>query len=230
MDYSQFYLINDKDLRDAVIVDFVEDFDDWEVTTGERILPEHTLCYPCMGRTYYDVIVPSRVCPFVVSGKIIDALTENNITGWKATSVRIAGKEDLRYYVLMITGRCGPVDYTKSERIIQKSPGGIDCPYLRGLYFDLDSWDGSDFFMAEDVGFIFTTEKVKKLLVRIKSRNVSFERITDFTGIPFALPEEHLSCVLQGEGDKWSDLVRTIEARAKQERQRYKFSVNGEKP
>lgn len=214
MDFSHFYSLEEKGLLNAVCVDFVEDFDEWEVTRGERILPEYALCYPCMGRKYYDIIIPSRVCPFVVSGKIIDALTENNITGWKATSVRIAGKEDLRYYVLMITGRCGPVDYAKSERIIQKSPGGIDCPYIRGLYFEPESWDGTDIFVADNVSWIFCTGKVKKVIERIKATNISFESCTDITIDAFACPKDILSCLMEKE-DRWSELVRTIKNEAK---------------
>jgi len=210
MDISHFYCLDEKGLLNAVCVHFAQDFDEWNVLRGKSHLPEGALCYPYMGKRYYDVIIPSSPFPYLVSDKIIDAFVQNSITGWKATSVKIVGKEDLKYYVLMVTGRCGIVDRNRSEKIIQKSPGGIECPYIRGLYFEPESWDGTDIFVADNVSWIFCTEKVKTVIEEIKATNISFERNTDITIDAFACPKDVLSCLTEKE-DKWSDLVRTIE-------------------
>lgn len=217
MDSTQFYCLDEEGLLNAVCVDFAEDFNSWDVLRGNSLLPEGALCYPYMGKKFYDIIIPSRPFPFLISDKVVDAFTRNSITGWKATPVRIAGKEDLKYYVLMVTGRCGFVDRNKSVRIIKKSPGGKDWPFLQGLFFEPESWDGTDMFVAENVSFIFCTEKVKKVIKQIKATNISFENSMGITIDAFTCPSDVLSCLTEKEADKWSDLVRTIKAQVDEE-------------
>lgn len=226
MDYTDFYWLTDKDIRNAVCVSFAQDIDDWNVLRGINPLPEGALCYPYMGKRYYDIIIPSRPFPFLISDKIIDAFARNNITGWKATSVKIVGKEELKYYVLMVTGRCGYIDCNKSEKIIQKSPGGEDWPFLRGLYFEPESWDGTDIFVADNMSFIICKEKVKKILESIKATNVSYEKITDLTLEATSTQEEVMNDMIQGKDDKWSELIRTINKKVDEELRLHGFAIN----
>lgn len=226
MDFTQFYCLDEKGLLNAVCVDFTDDFNSGDVLRGNSLLPDGTLCYPYMGKKFYDIIIPSRPFPFLVSDKIVDAISRNNITGWKATPVRIAGKEDLKYYILMVTGRCGFVDYNKCKKIIKKTPGGEDWPFLQGLFFEPESWDGTDIFVAENVAFIFCTEKVKKVIKQIKATNVSFENTIGITIDAFACPNDVLSCLIEKEVDNWSDLVRTIKARVDDELRLHGFAIN----
>jgi hypothetical protein len=51
----------------------------------------------------------------------------------------------------------------------------------KGLFFDPESWDGSDFFMpAERVGYVFVVEAVKRAFERAKIRNVEFKPLDQF--------------------------------------------------
>jgi len=60
-------------------------------------------------------------------------------------------------------------------------PGGI-FPAWHGLYFDPESWDGSDFFMSADgYGAIFAVEEVTRVFRKAKIKNISFKRLTDIT-------------------------------------------------
>jgi hypothetical protein len=60
-------------------------------------------------------------------------------------------------------------------------PGGI-FPRWYGLYFNPDTWDGSDFFIPERLGtMIFVVEDVKRAFHKAKVRNTEFTSIVDFS-------------------------------------------------
>jgi hypothetical protein len=47
------------------------------------------------------------------------------------------------------------------------------------MHVGLDKWDGSDFFMPGETGFIIITERVRDLFVSNKFSNMSFENLAD---------------------------------------------------
>ena len=59
-------------------------------------------------------------------------------------------------------------------------PAGI-FPIGKGLLFEPESWDGSDLFTpAENVGYVFMVEAVKKAFERAKIRNVAFTPLDQY--------------------------------------------------
>ena len=98
---------------------------------------------------------------------------DNNITGWKGIPTVIHKHEDLKYYILTVTGRCGPLDRSKTQIVDStKLIHGQTVKANQGLFFPEDSWDGSDMFVSEYVNFTFVTEKVKTILEKNKVTNV----------------------------------------------------------
>jgi hypothetical protein len=56
------------------------------------------------------------------------------------------------------------------------------------LFFEEDSWDGSDFFMEErKSGWVFVTRRVVDFFRRNKIRNVQFERMDELEIPPEAV-------------------------------------------
>jgi hypothetical protein len=124
-----------------------------------------------------EVIWTTMGTMVVVSDSVVQLLRSHGFTGWSLYEVTVRDKQGQLvpgYNGLAITGRCGPIDYSRTVVVPRIRPAGI-FPVGKGLLFDPDSWDGSDLFMpAENVGFKFMVEDVKKAFERAKIRNVSF--------------------------------------------------------
>lgn len=113
---------------------------------------------------------------------MIAIMSESNLTGWDTYDVEIEGRvpEDGGVYKgLIVTGRCGPTIPEWSEEVTVETPAGGHRTMQKGLYFDLSQYDGSDFFMAPERGFVFVTERVKEAFRRNKVTNVDFTPVTE---------------------------------------------------
>ena len=141
---------------------------------------------------------------WLISEKMKNLLEENRITGWKTYPIKLFYKkmEPIEgYYGFSITGRCGPIDFSKSEIIKHTStvyeehvwvegkgyqPVQLEKPYVytwkeyKGLHIDLDSWDGSDFInpMIPEVRMTIVTQKVVNVLKGI-NRQITFTNLMD---------------------------------------------------
>lgn len=128
-----------------------------------------------------DIIWTSSVAPLIVSERFINLLKSGSFKGWDKYKIKLLDKEKEEihnYYGLSITGRCGSIDDSKSEKIMVNYPAG-KFPNYKGLYFSPTSWDGSDLFMTEDrTGWIFVTDRVKKALEGINIQNVKITPVT----------------------------------------------------
>jgi hypothetical protein len=137
--------------------------------------------YYRMGRAVpSDVIWTTGLHPVIVHKRVIDLLLDHRFTGWGTYPVEVYGKQGEPYpdYLgLSFTGRCGPIDGSRSERTLVEMPGGL-VPHWKGIYFDEQSWDGSDFFMCSDgKGWMFVTEDVVKAFKKTKVRGVTFDSL-----------------------------------------------------
>ena len=115
----------------------------------------------------------------LISERVVQILRDHEFTGWDVCPVALwdkAGAPLPTYYYLQVLGRCGPRDPSKSEPFEEEMPGAW-FPRLRGLYFDPETWDGSDFFLPAKTAFIAVTEPVTRALAHAKVKNVTFERL-----------------------------------------------------
>jgi len=135
------------------------------------------------GEKLQDVLDTGWAGLYLISDKMKDILEDNNLIGWEAFSVKILDKykqEIQNYHGLSITGRCGPIDYSKSE-IIEKRlvPNGPLVKYYKGMHIGLDKWDGSDFFIPEKDFDIIITQRVANILKENKLTNIKLENIAN---------------------------------------------------
>lgn len=110
-----------------------------------------------------DVIWTTLALPMLMSERACEALHNQRFSGWNTVPVDLRGKkgEQLgRYFLLCISGRCGPIDLSRGETLLKRKPHGL-FSFRRGLYFDPETWEGWDIFMSEDRGYRFVTERVR---------------------------------------------------------------------
>ena len=70
------------------------------------------------GRRWEDILGVGWPTLYVISEKIKNIFEKNNLTGWKTFPVEVLNKRKKKmegYYGMSITGKCGPVDDSKSE-------------------------------------------------------------------------------------------------------------------
>ncbi len=190
-----------------------DEWDDLKIRIDKNI-PKGELRFivnPCFGKKFWDVVTAGQGLLLGISGRVVKLLQDNNITGCKFYPITINDHEDLSYYLLTITGRCGAFDISKSkvmetieypESVIQNSniviPKG-KFSIMKGFHFPLESWDGSDFFTPEGGGDIIVTERVKDLLKKHKVTNVVLENIKDMVWNSGIYPENTARGILQSE-------------------------------
>ncbi len=132
----------------------------------------------------------------LLSGRVKDLLEEHGISGWKSYPVCLYdkfGKPVEGYSALGVTGRCGPADPAKALKRLRVYPSGFIGYEYYGNYFDPESWDGSDIFVADGEGpGICVTERVKKLLKKKKIKHVAVDTSLEDTiweGFEIMYPE-----------------------------------------
>jgi hypothetical protein len=123
----------------------------------------------------------------LVSECFIDTLLEERASGWSTYPVRLYDKAGLElpgYVGLAVTGRAGPVDRSKSriELLPPPVPQGQAMYAEIGMYFDPESWDGSDIFIPEGTAAVCVVERVKRALEKRKLTNIEFEALSEREG------------------------------------------------
>ena len=132
-----------------------------------------------MGRCIpQDFIWTTSGLAVVVSEACTQVLRAQDATGWDTYDVELMGRDGERisgYKGLVVRGRCGPLQDHRRIPVIKKYPGGM-FPAYRGDFFDEDTWDGSDVFVASGTAVMFVTEKVQKALRRERMTGVQLDR------------------------------------------------------
>lgn len=181
---NDFYVLMQKGIRGEAVC-FpgnipISEFDVSQVLRGQK-LPNKKIVYaPSLGKRFYDFVMVTAGLS-LISEKVYSLFMDNNITGWKGIPAVIFGHEDLKYYLLIITGRCGPLDDSKTTVVDSTTlfPNQIVKAY-QGLYFSEDNWDKSDMFVSDFVNYTFVTDKVKKLLEKNKITNIILKNAKDY--------------------------------------------------
>lgn len=144
--------------------------------------------------TYYqgwkirDVIAFNGI-HFLISDRVKDIFESNGLTGWKSFPVKVYNKkkeEVLGYNGFSITGRTGPI-YKKEKHLFKKryAPTGPLVDTYKGIFFDLNGWDGSDFFLPvqrignDPEGVICMTQKSYRAIKEAKVDTFSLEHLPD---------------------------------------------------
>jgi hypothetical protein len=159
-----------------------EDFRDcFTIFRAERTPPAPLEVRHAMGRNKpSDFVYASAVYPIMISDRVLGILQGGGFTGWRTYPIHLYGKDGARvpgYHGLAIHGRCGFIDDSRSVKLDKIYPGGV-FPAWYGLYFDPESWDGSDLFMtAGETAYVIVVDAVKRALEKAKITNAKFKAL-----------------------------------------------------
>lgn len=135
------------------------------------------------GNKLQDILDTGWAGLYLISDKMKSVLEENNFTGWKTFPVNVLnkqGQEIKSYHGFSVTGRCGKIDYTKSETIEKRLfINGSLTKYYKGLHIGLDEWDNTDFFLPKNCFGIIITKQVCEIFKKNKMSNIKFVNLAD---------------------------------------------------
>jgi hypothetical protein len=84
------------------------------------------------------------------------------------------------YKLLVVTGRAGGIQNDRSSKLWKMPPpGGNPYEAWKGIYFDENSWDGSDMFCLGETAHIVVVERLKQALTREGVTNIEFVPLAD---------------------------------------------------
>jgi hypothetical protein len=131
------------------------------------------------GNRLADILDTGWSSLYLISDYLKSYFIKNKLIGWNCFKVLIYdknGEEIKGYSGLSITGRSGGLNNTKST-IIEKRlvPNGPLKRYFQGLYFGMEKWDGSDFFLPENYFGVIVTERTRQILIQSKATNIAFQ-------------------------------------------------------
>lgn len=153
------------------------------LTRGEIATPKDALVarWSMGGKAPTDVIWTTSAHPIIVHARVVDLLLDHRFTGWGTYPVEVYGRSGEvhpDYHGLIFRGRCGLIDHSKSEEVMRQMPAKV-VPFLRGLYFDTETWDGSDFFMPGVEKWRLITGDVARVVLGAKVRGIYLEAAAD---------------------------------------------------
>lgn len=188
LDYSKFYELSDPFNRKPLRLSD-DPYSTWltieqanNLFTGQLRLGQPLKLMAYQGNLLCDFLWAGLSNIVCISGRTVQLLQENQITGWATYSVTTLGRigEEFGGYAgFSVIGSSLQSDRSRSEIITKPppTPAGQAYQVYRGLYFNETQWDGSDFFLVR--GNIVVTEKVYLLFRKAKISNVSFKPLTE---------------------------------------------------
>jgi hypothetical protein len=187
VNFGDLFSLQEEFVRGAVRATPVGDVvreDEIAIATG-RSKPETPMCFEQYeGVELCDLVGTQYAALRLVSHRVCDAFREARLSGWDTLAVELrdrTGETIDGYLLLVIVGRCGPLDNTRSVRInkiMTRNRKGY-APVWKGLYFDEDTWDGSDLFAPQGTAFFFATRQVKDVLEKISATNFQIKPLKD---------------------------------------------------
>ncbi len=135
------------------------------------------------GKNFRDVLDTRYPPAYLISDRMKNLLEENLITGWRTYSIELFDQKKNQifgYNGFSITGRAGVMDLT-NQPIIEKPfyEGGPMGKFYNGGYFDINTWDGSDFFILENSYWVIVTKRAVDLMKKNKVTALEYQRLSD---------------------------------------------------
>ncbi len=158
--------------------------DDLKLIRGDFIGIEFPIIFQqSAGKTLSDILDTEHPWLYLISERFRKVLVQNKLTGWKIYSIKLydkKGSEILGYHGFSITGHCGQVDYEKSKIVEERLiPTGPLVKFYKGRFINLESWDGSDFFLPKGTIGSTVNEKAAEILRKEKISNLVLEPLID---------------------------------------------------
>lgn len=130
-----------------------------------------------------DFLWSDLVRIFCISTRVIDIFTTESLTGWSTYPVELFGRKgDVLegFHGFSITGKECSRNYLLGEIVLKPVyPKSEKLRKVRkGLYFNENEWDKSDFFTIRNQGIVIT-ERVKTLLLKNRVSNVKLTPLSE---------------------------------------------------
>lgn len=172
MDFGSVFSLGPSLERNALHVEPIGPLPDRESLLHGEIVPETPLEFRAdSGSRPLDLVGTTTHTLRLVSARFVHELHKLGARGWQTFPVRIVdkrGAEIPNYSGLAVTGRAGPLDYSKTKVVAQTprvSHGELTFAEL-GWWFDPGSWDGSEVFAPAGTTGICVTAALKESLIR----------------------------------------------------------------
>jgi hypothetical protein len=182
--YSEFFVVRDPLEEKAIRLDFPDL--SWDQAESLYRGAEAPATRPLRavrdtGTRTDDLLWTSFVKPLVVNAKVVELLREFGAKGWKIEEVDVADVPiEGEYFWLAIAGRAGPVNDDLVSVVMKRYPTG-EFPVSRGLFFDLDTWDGSDIFItSDDEGWLIVTRALAERFREKDIGNIEIVPVTEY--------------------------------------------------
>ncbi len=128
----------------------------------------------------------------IISEKFLKVLEQSEITGYKIKDAECINLESLiseeeepvKYYELIVTGRCGLMQNMNADFLPHCNACGRKMALdgiTHGVSFDQKNWDKSDIFAFDNMSSLpIVTENLKKVLKKAKLVNLKFIELSEF--------------------------------------------------
>jgi hypothetical protein len=114
------------------------------------------------GSELVDIIWTTVPFVFLLSNRVISAMSDSELSGWTSYPVQLNDESDPQYFGLVAHGRSGPRDASSRS------------------WFSVDSWDGSDVFMRTDESaWIIFSANACRVLRELGLKNAELVPLTD---------------------------------------------------
>jgi hypothetical protein len=179
---SRTYQVGKSSLNEPIVEGVVPDY--YRVAAGnyDRITFPVTFHHR-YGNKLGDLMNTGLVVLYLISDRMRALFEQEGFTGWQTFPVVIYDKKGVEvpgYHGFSVTGRCGPIDYTRCEVVTRRYvPHGPEVRFCKGLYVGLDQWDGSDFFMPPAYYGTICTARVVEAVRRAKLTLIDFRNLAD---------------------------------------------------
>jgi hypothetical protein len=191
MDYNNFYVLNYQERRDDIKLKLVNPIKDKIAFIKGKDRNSVPLQLSFLnGRRASDIFTLGTIGIWGYSPRIIETIRSTNATGIEFFPLKIDGPEEVilslqNYYGAFITGNSGPLLKEKSKYKLLPAKGKPEknVYWQIGRFFDLETWDGSDFFNPGGTLYTFVTSRIVQLLSAIKPSSVSFTPISDIENL-----------------------------------------------
>jgi hypothetical protein len=160
---QEFYCLNFNSNNADLFVEVIGEYDDQKLMAG-IFNPTDLEVKNSQGRKANDIVRLQDVFNFLISTELRNEMEAANLTGWK--TYKIKSKDlDNSYTGFQCTGKCGILDRPKTSG------------FVTGYNFNIETWNGDDFFIPESTMIILCTEKAMNILGNRKITNIELENI-----------------------------------------------------
>jgi hypothetical protein len=190
-DYGRFELLSNGFKSGALVVEPLDPewdsdgaWDSYDLLAGRFVPPRPLRFRRAEGKRAYDFVLTTFGMLPLISQRVVDALSERGVSGWRVFPVEVEdgkGQPVEGLHGLSITGISGaPVEgWSEVVTVPAPTPQGRPAQKLKGLFFDPEGWDGSDLFVPEGSAYVIGSDRVADALRDIDATNVELTPVTE---------------------------------------------------